>query len=298
MSRRSFIKMHGLGNDFVVVDAREVSFALNVERARLVADRRQGVGCDQIVVLEPPRNGQADVFMRFWNSDGGEVAACGNGTRCAAALVMAESGTDRLTIETLAGLLGAEASDDGRVRVDMGAARLDWREIPLAREQDTLHLELSLEALRDPVAVNMGNPHAVFFVGDAAAIDLATLGPQLEHDPIFPERANIGVAQLTGTDALRLRVWERGAGVTRACGTGACAAAVAAARRGLTGRRVTVTLDGGPLELDWRDDGHVMMTGPVATAFTGEFDLEALGEALGDAHGDAHGDALRRGTAS
>ncbi len=276
MAGRSFIKMHGLGNDFVVVDAREVSFTLDAERARLVADRRQGVGCDQIVVLEPPRNGQADVFMRFWNSDGGEVAACGNGTRCAAALVMAESGTDRLTIETLAGLLGAEASDDGRVRVDMGAARLDWREVPLAREQDTLHLELALETLRDPVAVNMGNPHAVFFVGDAAAVDLAALGPQLEHDPLFPEHANIGVAQLTGTDALRLRVWERGAGVTRACGTGACAAAVAAARRGLTGRRVTVTLDGGPLELDWRDDGHVMMTGPVATAFTGELDIEAL----------------------
>jgi diaminopimelate epimerase len=276
MSRRSFIKMHGLGNDFVVVDARDTAFALNAEHARLVADRRQGVGCDQIVVLEPPRNGRADVFMRFWNSDGGEVAACGNGTRCAAALVMAEDGADRLTIETLAGLLGAETSDDGRVSVDMGAARLDWQDIPLARAQDTLHLELSLEALRDPVAVNMGNPHAVFFVDDAEAVDLARLGPKLEHDPIFPERANIGVAQLTGTDALRLRVWERGAGVTRACGTGACAAAVAAARRGLTGRRVTVTLDGGPLELDWRADGHVMMTGPVATAFTGELDLEAL----------------------
>ena len=276
MSRRSFIKMHGLGNDFVVVDAREVPFALSEASARALADRRTGVGCDQIVVLEPPRNGQADVFMRFWNSDGGEVAACGNGTRCAAALVMAEDGRHSLTIETLAGLLGAEASDDGRVSVDMGEARLGWDEIPLAREQDTQHLELALEALRDPVAVNMGNPHAVFFVGDAAAVDLAALGPQLEHDPIFPERANIGVAQLTGTDALRLRVWERGAGVTRACGTGACAAAVAAARRGLTGRRVTVTLDGGPLEIEWRDDGHVMMTGPVATAFTGELDIEAL----------------------
>ena len=286
MSNRAFIKMHGLGNDFVVVDAREVPFALTEARARALADRRTGVGCDQIVVLEPPRNGSADVFLRFWNSDGGEVDACGNGTRCAASLVMSESGRDAIAIETVAGLLGAEIAGPGRVAVDMGKARLGWDDIPLARKQDTLHLELEREALRDPVAVNMGNPHAVFFVDDAEAIDLARLGPDLERDPIFPERANIGVAQLTGPDALRLRVCERGAGVTRACGTGACAAAVAAARRGLTGRRVTVTLDGGPLEIEWRGDGHVMMTGPVATAFTREFDLDTLG------------DALRRGTAS
>ncbi len=280
MSMRPFIKMHGLGNDFVVVDAREVPFALSGANARALADRREGVGCDQIVVLEAPRNGSTDVFMRFWNSDGSEVDACGNGTRCAAALIMSESGRDAIAIETAAGLLGAQAAGPGRVTVDMGETLLDWREIPLAREQDTLHLELEREALRDPVAVNMGNPHAVFFVDDAAAVDLARLGPDLERDPIFPERANIAVAQLTGPDALRLRVCERGAGVTRACGTGACAAAVAAARRGLTGRRVTVTLDGGVLEIEWRDDGHVMMTGPVATAFTGEFDLDALGDAL------------------
>ncbi len=279
MSTRAFIKMHGLGNDFVVVDAREVPFALSDAGARALADRRSGVGCDQIVVLEAARNGRADIFLRFWNSDGGEVDACGNGTRCAAALVMGESGRDAIAIETAAGLLGAQAAGPGRVPVDMGQALLDWRDIPLAREQDTLHLDLEREALRDPVAVNMGNPHAVFFVDDAAAIDLARLGPDLEHDPIFPERANIGIAQLTGPDALRLRVCERGAGVTRACGTGACAAAVAAARRGLTGRRVTVTLDGGALEIAWRDDGHVMMTGPVATAFTGAFDLDALHKA-------------------
>ncbi len=279
MSTRAFIKMHGLGNDFVMVDAREVPFALSDASARALADRRTGVGCDQIVVLEAARNGHTDVFLRFWNSDGGEVDACGNGTRCAAALVMSESGRNAIAIETVAGLLGAQAAGPGRVTVDMGEALLGWREIPLARDQDTLHLELARESLRDPVAVNMGNPHAVFFVDDAAAIDLATLGPRLEHDPIFPERANIGIAQLTGPDALRLRVCERGAGVTRACGTGACAAAVAAARRGLTGRRVTVTLDGGPLEIEWRDDGHVMMTGPVATAFTGELDLDALRKA-------------------
>ena len=277
MSKRAFIKMHGLGNDFVVVDAREAPFVLDEGRARALADRREGVGCDQIVVLEPPRNGRAEVFLRFWNSDGSEVDACGNGTRCAASLVMAESGRNAIAIETAAGLLGAEAAGPGRVTVDMGAARLDWRDIPLARAQDTLHLALEREGLRDPVAVNMGNPHAVFFVDDAAAVDLARLGPDLERDPLFPERANIGIAQVTGPDRLRLRVCERGAGITRACGTGACAAAVAAARRGLTGRRVTVTLDGGPLDIEWREDGHVLMTGPVATAFVGEFDLDALG---------------------
>jgi diaminopimelate epimerase len=276
MNMRAFIKMHGLGNDFVVVDARVNPFALDDGRARALADRRRGVGCDQIVVLEPPRNGHGDVFLRFWNSDGSEVDACGNGTRCAASLVMAESGRDAIAIETAAGLLGAQAAGAGQVTVDMGDARLDWDQIPLAREQDTLHLELACESLRDPVAVNMGNPHAVFFVEDAATVDLARLGPELEHDPLFPERANIGIAQVTGPDRLRLRVCERGAGITRACGTGACAAAVAAARRGLTGRRVTVTLDGGPLAIEWRQDGHVLMTGPVATAFVGELDLDAL----------------------
>ena len=278
---RAFIKMHGLGNDFVVVDARESPFVLDDGAARALADRREGVGCDQIVVLEPPRNGRADVFLRFWNSDGSEADACGNGTRCAASLVMAESGREAIDIETEAGLLGAQVAGPGRVTVDMGAARLGWAEIPLAHEQDTLHLELARETLRDPVAVNLGNPHAVFFVDDAAAVDLVRLGPELEHDPLFPERANIGIAQVTGPDRLRLRVCERGAGITRACGTGACAAAVAAARRGLTGRRVTVTLDGGPLEIEWREDGHVEMTGPVATAFFGELDLDALGAGAG-----------------
>ena len=276
MSPRPFIKMHGLGNDFVVVDARQSPFVLSDEAAALIADRREGVGCDQIVVLEPPANGRADVFLRFRNADGGEVDACGNGTRCAASLLMAESGRESLTIETGAGLLAAQAAGPGRVTVDMGEARTAWQDIPLAREMDSLHLELSRGPLRDPVGVNMGNPHAVFFVDDAAAVDLATLGPKLEHDPLFPERANIGVAQLTGPDALRLRVWERGTGITRACGTGACAAAVAAARRELTGRSVTVTLDGGSLHIEWREDGHVLMTGPVATAFVGELDLDAL----------------------
>ncbi len=276
MSKRPFIKMHGLGNDFVVVDARQAPFPLTGEAARAIADRREGVGCDQIVVLEPPANGRADVFLRFHNADGGEVDACGNGTRCAAALVMAETGRDNLTIETGAGLLAARAAGPGRITVDMGEARTAWADIPLAREMDTLRLDLARGPLSGPVAVNVGNPHAVFFVDDAAAVDLATLGPELEHDPLFPERANIEAAQVAGADTLRVRVWERGTGITRACGTGACAAAVAAARRSLTARRVTVILDGGPLEIEWREDGHVMMTGPVAIAFTGELDPAAL----------------------
>lgn len=277
MRTRPFIKMHGLGNDFVVVDARRQPFAVTEDTARLIADRRRGVGCDQIVLIEPAQNGKAEVFLRFRNADGGEVGACGNGTRCAAALLMAESGRNRVTLETLAGILQAEGAGPGRVTVDMGPARTDWREIPLAREMDSLHLELSLGVLSDPVGVNMGNPHAVFFVEDAQGVDLATLGPALEHDPLFPERANIGVAQLSGPDALRLRVWERGVGLTLACGSGACAAGVAAARRGITGRRVAVTLDGGSLDIEWREDGHVMMTGPVATAFQGELDAGLLG---------------------
>ena len=269
MTGRAFIKMHGLGNDFVVVDARESAFPLSEAAARAIADRRTGVGCDQLIVMEPPQDSRADVFMRIRNADGGEVEACGNGTRCIARLIMEERGGNEATVETRAGLLRAKDADGKGIAVDMGEARLGWREIPLGREMDTLHLDLALGPLEDPVGVNMGNPHAVFFVADVEAIDLATLGPHLEHDPLFPERANIGVAQVRGPDELRVRVWERGVGITRACGTGACAAVVAAARRGLTGRSVTVWLDGGPLELEWRDDGHVIMTGPATTAFRG-----------------------------
>ncbi len=282
MSTRPFLKMHGLGNDFVVVDARDEPFAPGVAARRRIADRRFGVGCDQLVILEPaPReNGQgADLALRFYNPDGGEAEACGNGTRCAAALIMAETGAASLNIRTLGGLLRAEAAGPGRVSVDMGEAKTGWREIPLAREMNTLHLDLAAGPLRDPVATGMGNPHATFFVEDIGAIDIATLGPKLEHDPLFPARANIGVAQVTGPDSLRLRVWERGAGLTMACGSGACAATVAAARRGLTGRKVTLDLDGGTLKVEWREDGHVVMTGPVATAFTGELSADLLDDA-------------------
>jgi diaminopimelate epimerase len=210
--------------------------------------------------------------MRIRNADGDEVEACGNGTRCIAAALMRETGKPRVVIETVAGLLEASQAGTARVTVDMGPARLNWREIPLARECDTLRVPLSLGPLADPVATNMGNPHATFFVPDAEAIDVAALGPVLEHDAMFPERANIGIAGLAEKDRLRFRVWERGTGITVACGTGACAAAVAAARRGLTGRRVTVIADGGPLEIEWRADGHVLMTGPAAVSFTGILD--------------------------
>jgi len=271
-----FIKMHGLGNDFVVFDARSHALALDDSHARAIADRHTGIGCDQLLVMEPTTTADADVFMRIRNADGDEVEACGNGTRCIAAALMRETGKRRVVIETVAGLLEASDAGPDRVTVDMGPARLQWREIPLAQECDTLHVPLTLGPLADPVATNMGNPHATFFVPDAEAIDVKSLGPKLEHHPIFPARANIGIASLAGRDRLRFRVWERGVGITIACGTGACAAAVAAARRGLTGRKVTVIADGGPLEIEWRADGHVLMTGPAAVSFTGTLDPSLL----------------------
>jgi len=268
--------MHGLGNDFVILDARGDAIALDAARARAIADRHTGVGCDQVIVIEPATEAAAEAFMRIRNADGGEVAACGNATRCVAAMLMSETGRDAVTIQTSAGNLATSAAGDGRIMVDMGAPELDWWQIPLAEQQDTLSLVLSAGPLSAPAAVSMGNPHAVFFVEDAETVDLAALGPGLEHHAMFPERANIGIAQVTGPGSLRLRVWERGAGVTMACGTGACAAVVAAHRRGLTGRTVAVTLDGGALDIDWRDDDRVMMTGPAATSFSGEL-AEAAG---------------------
>jgi len=269
LQTRRFTKMHGLGNDFVVFDARDNTLPLAPEQIRALADRHTGIGCDQLIVVERAKAELADAFMRIHNADGGEVSACGNATRCVADMVMREKGVDHAVIETGAGLLDAERASEGRVRVDMGPARLDWRDIPLKEACDTAHVPLALGSLSDPVAVNMGNPHAVFFVPDATAVDLAKLGPQLEHHPLFPERANIGIVQPLSRERLRLRVWERGAGITLACGSGACAALVAASRRGLAGRHGFVVLDGGELEIEWHKDGHVAMTGPIATSFTG-----------------------------
>jgi diaminopimelate epimerase len=266
---RPFVKMHGLGNDFIVVDARQVPFRPTVAETRAIADRRKGVGCDQLLILEPAQHAGADVFMRILNADGGEVEACGNGTRCVASLLIAETGRP-VTVETLGGLLAASPSANDEVTVDMGPAQTRWQEIPLAEERDTLHLGLELDGLADPVAVNIGNPHAVFFVPDCEAVDLPDLGPQLEHHPLFPQRANIGVATVMDRGQIRLRVWERGVGITSACGSGACAAAVAAARRDLAERRSVVVMDGGPVTIAWQPDGHVSLTGPVATSFHGE----------------------------
>jgi diaminopimelate epimerase len=286
MTDRSFLKMHGLGNDFVIIDARREPFSPTAAQAQRIADRHRGVGFDQLILIEPPRSREAAAFLRFLNSDGSESGACGNGTRCLGWLLMTEAGTDKITLESRGGLLPCELLADGRVRVDMGEARLDWKDVPLAEERDTLHLGIEAGELKDPVGLSMGNPHAVFLVEDAEEVDLESLGPELEHHSLFPERANIGVASLIGKDALRLRVWERGAGITLACGSGACAAAVAACRRGLTNRKVAITVDGSldeetgeDLEIEWRkSDGHVLMTGPYALGFQGLLAPSLLGE--------------------
>ena len=281
MATTPFLKMHGLGNDFVVLDARAAALDLTPERRRVIADRRLGVGCDQLIVLEPPTEREADVFMRIYNPDGGEAGACGNATRCVASVVMDERKTDHVTVQTIAGLLDSQKTGTGSnglpvISVDMGPARLDWREIPVREACDTNHLPVGIGPLQDPVGTSMGNPHATFFVDDAAAIPLAELGPKLEHDPFFPQRANIGVAELISDGRLRLRVWERGAGITLACGSGACAAVVAASRRGLVPRKADVILEGGTLGIEWLRDDHVLMTGGIAVAFKGELDRSLL----------------------
>jgi diaminopimelate epimerase len=270
--RAPFIKMHGCGNDFVVFDERGRSLGFTPALAAAVADRRTGVGCDQLITIEPCED--ADVFMRIRNPDGSEAGACGNATRCVAHLVAQQTQRTRLVIRTVAGDLPAELLTDGTVCVDMGPVQLDWRDVPLASAADTLHLPLSYGEVADPAACSMGNPHATFFVPDLGDIPIAAIGPIAEHDPAFPQRANIGFAQILDRERLRLRVWERGAGLTLACGSGACAALVNAHRRGLVGRRALVRMDGGDVTIEWRADGHVMMTGPVATAFTGEIDLD------------------------
>jgi diaminopimelate epimerase len=271
-----FRKMHGCGNDFVVFDERVAALGFTPARAAALADRRTGIGCDQFITIEPPpASSNADAFMRIRNPDGSEAGACGNATRCVAQLLAAETGRAHQVIRTISGDLPADVLPDGRVQVDMGPARLEWSDIPLARPTDTLHLDLALGPVADPAGASMGNPHATFFVADLAALPIDQLGPILEHDPLFPERANIGFAQVLAPDRIRLRVWERGAGLTLACGSGACAALVNASRRALTGRSATVLVDGGELRIAWRADGHVLMTGPVATAFTGEVTLEA-----------------------
>ncbi|MDP4032530.1 MAG: diaminopimelate epimerase [Pseudorhodobacter sp.] len=258
----AFMKMHGLGNDFVVIDSRGREAVTTPALARALGDRHRGVGFDQLAEIRDAT--QADFAVDFWNRDGSRAGACGNATRCVADYVMRRAGLAEVTIATARGRLQAVLGAGGLVSVNMGVPQRDWDEVPLASAVDVLHLPLP----GDPAAVGMGNPHVVFFVADAEAVDVAGRGAALEHDPLFPERTNVEFVSLTGPDRLRLRVWERGAGITLACGSGACAAAVVAHLRGLTGRQVAIDLDGGTLKIDWRDDG-VWMTGPTAHVFDG-----------------------------
>lgn len=257
-----FMKMHGLGNDFVVVDARQGENPVTDTLARGIADRHRGVGFDQLAVIGKPDDGA--VRLTFYNADGSLSAACGNATRCIARYLMDESGDAAITLKTERGLLEARHAGRGLTSVNMLHPQLDWQEIPLAQEMDTLLLPIEGE----PTATGMGNPHCSFFVADAEAADLEDIGARMEHHPLFPQRTNVQLAQIVGTDHIRMRVWERGVGVTLASGSSSCAVAVAAARRGLTGRSVRVDLDGGTLDIDWREDG-VWMTGPTMHVFSG-----------------------------
>ena len=269
-----FVKMHGCGNDFVVVDGRRAPVRLPPGLVRRIADRQRGVGFDQLIVLE--RDAEADLRLRFLNADGSESGACGNGTRCAARLLFEEGAPSRLAIRVGGRQLVAELLADGRIAVEMGAPAFGWRDIPLAEPCDTDALPIAPDGLAAPAAVSMGNPHAVFFVADLAAVDVAGLGARLERHPLFPERANIGFVQRPAPDLLRLRVFERGAGLTLACGSGACAAMVTARRRGLVGDRARLILDGGELEVAWTGTGPVVMTGPAAKVFSGSLEPEFL----------------------
>lgn len=264
-----FMKMHGLGNDFVVIDARQGDDPVTPALARALGDRNRGVGFDQLAVIRSDPG--VDFGLEFWNADGTRAGACGNATRCVSDWMMRRLGKDSVVLRTARGTLAAQRRADGLVSVNMGAPLLDWAKIPLARAMETAHLPLE----GDPVAIGMGNPHCVFFVPDAEAVDVAGRGARIENDPLFPEATNVEFASLTGPDRLRMRVWERGAGITLACGSGTCATAVAAHLRGLTGRQVVVDVDGGTLWIDWREDG-VWMTGPVAHVFDGVLTPEFL----------------------
>jgi diaminopimelate epimerase len=270
---RPFLKMNGLGNDFVVVEARSAPFEPSAAEVRAIADRENGVGCDQLILIG--ESDKADAFVRFWNADGVEVDACGNGSRCVGLLLMQASGRDEASFETRAGRLTALRAGDGEVSVDMGVPGLRWDQIPLAEAMDTRGIELQVgpidnPQLHTPGCVSMGNPHVVFFVPDADTAPVRQSGSLIERHPLFPEGVNVGFAQVKARDRIRLRVWERGAGLTKACGTGACAALVAAHRRGLVDRKATLELDGGDLVIEWRaEDDHVIMTGPAKLDFAG-----------------------------
>jgi diaminopimelate epimerase len=269
-----YLKMSGCGNDFVIIDARGRSeFALSSDQVRAISDRHAGLGCDQLILVE--NSERAAAAISTWNSDGSQTSACGNGSRCVAWVLLEESQSDFVEMETRSGMISARRLPDGRVSVDMGPPRLEWSDIPVSAPTDTVRMDYLFRedggrVYAHPGGVNMGNPHAVFFVADVDDVSVESVGSGIELDPFFPERVNVGFAQVIGRDRIRLRVWERGAGLTKACGTGACAAAVAAHRAGLTGRNVTIIADGGELTIDWREDGHVILTGPVEIERVGE----------------------------
>lgn len=265
---QNFLKMHGLGNDFVMLDWRGDKTSLSDFQVKKIADRKTGVGCDQLIVMRTSE--EADVFMEIRNADGSEVAACGNATRCVGRFMMDETHRDSVIIETKAGFLKAREAGNGLVEVDMGPPRLRSEDIPLADSCDTLHLPVKEGGYSDPVGVSMGNPHMVFFVEDAEAVPLVEIGPLLENHALFPEKTNVEFVSLLPSGALRMRVWERGTGITRACGTGACAAVVAAVRRGLISEGAEVVLDGGSLSIHWNGPGgSVLMTGAAERSFEG-----------------------------
>lgn len=274
----NFKKMHGLGNDFVIIDGRENGLTLTPEQVRTISDRKRGVGCDLLVLMKYSKSWQETTFCHLINADGSEIEACGNAARCVAHLLMREDQTDNVIIETLNGSLNCWREDAELVRVEMGKPQLQWNEIPLSKECDTLYLGglrpvdglRPLEKNNAPVAVGIGNPHCIFFVKDVAGVDVAKIGAHFEVDPLFPNKTNVEFAEVLAPDHVRMRVWERGVGITQACGSGACAVAIAAIRRGLCERKVTVTLDGGDLIINWpSDDAPVHMTGPVAYVFDG-----------------------------
>jgi diaminopimelate epimerase len=272
--KNKFVKMHGLGNDFAIFDGRSAALSILPESIIKMGDRRTGIGFDQMVIIDPPRSPGTDAFLRIYNNDGTEVGACGNATRCIGKLLIDETKKQKVTLETKAAKLQAVMMGDA-VSVDMGNVNLEWQQIPLKREENTLSVPVQEGLLDRAVAVNVGNPHAVFFMQkNVDDFPLEKMGPRVEEDPIFPEKTNVEVANVLSRSKIRMRVWERGAGITRACGTGACAVAVAGVRKGLTDRKVTVVLDGGNLDIEWREsDNHVIMTGAVAEVYRGEVEL-------------------------
>ncbi len=270
MTIRPFIKMHGLGNDFIIFDARNDTLSLTSEQVCDLSDRKRGIGCDQLIVMK--ESDKADVYMEIWNSNGSRVGACGNATRCIGHLLDQEYQGAEIRIETEAGILLSRANSPESVTIDMGEPKLDWQSIPLYMPQDTLALDLHIGPFKNPVAVNIGNPHAIFFVPDAKSAPLEEFGHIIETHALFPKHVNVSAASVHD-GAIRLRVWERGVGMTQACGTAACATIVAASLKGLVDRKAIIHLDGGTLDLCWQDNGHILMTGPVATSFKGEIAL-------------------------